>query len=198
MEFFRKHKLIAATVAIQIVVLPLMLLMVKQEQETSVQAAPATTLYFNPASSVNAPIIKNVNDAFALDLMVAPGNNLVSLIKVEINYDPAKFKLSATNPIIVNSRAFPVTVEGPVISESAGKIQIVVSVGSDQTKVIQEATKILSLNMVTINSTNQTQISVNTKESKLLTVSPHNENSENVLSYSYPAYVTVNAGVMTK
>jgi hypothetical protein len=194
MEFFRKHKLIAATIAIQIVLLPLIIYLVKQQQDSQTQATPATVLYFNPQSGPNGnPIIKNINDALSLDLMVTPASNLISLIKVEINYDPTKIKLSPQNPVTVNTQAFPVIVEGPVVTESGttGKVQIIVSVGGDQTKVIQTETKVLTLNYQTLSATNLTQVTVNMNNSFARSIAAQDTSTENVLSSASPAYISV-------
>ena len=193
MEFFRKHKLIAATIAIQLVVLPIMLFMVKQEQDTQTQATPATTLFFNPSSGPNGnPIIKYINEALSLDLMVTPAGNLISLVKVEVKYDPTIFKLNTSNPVTINSQAFPVTVEGPVVNETTGTIQVVVSVGSDQTKVIQTSTKIMTINLIANSPTNQSQISVNMANSFARSIATQDTNTENVISSAMPAYVKIN------
>ena len=161
MDFIRSHKFIVATIVIQLIALPLILLAVKERQETQTQAEKSTTLFFNPTSSINTPLTKNVGESFSVDLMVNPGNNLVSLAKIEINYDPTKVTLATNNPIVVNSQAFPTTVEGPVVTETAttGRVQIVVSVGSDQTKVIQTETKVLTVNMKAVAPKSQTLLS---------------------------------------
>src|SRR3990172_12895836 len=136
MDYIRSNKLIVSTIAIQLIALPLILLLVKQNQDTRTRAEQSSSLYFNPPSSTASPITVDPGEKFSLDVMLNPGNNLISLAKIEIIYDPAvtDIDLTINNPVVVNSQAFPVIVEGPVLSN--GKVQIVVSVGADQTKVI--------------------------------------------------------------
>ena len=61
MDWIIRHKLIAATIAIQLIALPLIILVVKQRQETQTQAEKSTTLFFNPN-------IKGFMDGCRLDL----------------------------------------------------------------------------------------------------------------------------------
>lgn len=187
MEFIRSHKLIVATIAIQLIVLPLILLAVKERQQVTTKAVAATTLFFNPQLSVG-----NVGQDLSYDLMVDPGTNLVSLIKVEILYDSTKFSLASSNPVVVNSQAFPVTIEGPVTS-TPGKVQVVVSVGPDQTRVIQTETKVLTLNLRAIATANNTQISIG-PITQVFSIAPQDTSTENVLSTTGPATVTLVAG----
>ena len=140
MENFLKHKLILVTIAIQLVALPVILFAVKQNQETRTQASASTTLSFSPISTSSAPYSINIGQEFPVDIVLTPNENLISLAKLEINYDPSRITLSETNPVVVNSIAFPQIVEGPVYTN--GKIQLVVSIGFDRTRVIQTKTKV--------------------------------------------------------
>lgn len=192
MDFIRSHKLIVATIAIQIIALPLILLLVKERQQTQTQAQATTILFFNPTSSSSAPIDNTVGQNISLDLMLDPGQNQVSFAKVEINFDPSLLQPDPNNPVVVNTQAFPVTVEGPIISN--GKIQVVVSVGSDQTRVIQSVTKLLTVNMKSLAASNPTtNVSINTSNTQLLSIAPQDTSTENVLETATPAIVKINA-----
>lgn len=191
MDFIRRHKLIVATVIIQIIALPAILLLVRQEQDTRTAAQASTALYFEPTSGSNTPIEALTGESVSLDLMMDPGTNYISFAKVEINYDPTVLEPDPSNPVVVNSVAFPVTIEGPLIDEANGKIQIVVSVGSDQTKVIQEVTKVLTLNMVATGTTNpDTDLTIG-QSTQLLSTAPQDTSTENVLETSTPATIVI-------
>lgn len=190
MEHFLKHKLILVTIAIQLVALPLVLFAVKERQETRTQASASTTLSFSPASTSSTPHNVNVGQEFPVDVVVTPSDNLITLAKLEIIYDSSKFSLSDTNPIVVNTTAFPQTIEGPVYSP--GKIQIVVSTGFDYTKVIQAETKILTINLKANTPVSQTQLSFGTN-SGLYSLGSGDSSSISVLSATTPIYVKVNA-----
>jgi hypothetical protein len=191
MDFIRSHKLIVATIIIQIIALPLILLLVRQQQTTETQAQASTALYFEPSSNSDTPITTNVGENVTMDLMIDPGTNLISFAKVEINYDSKLLEPDPTNPVIVNTQAFPVIVEGPIVSP--GKIQVVVSVGSDQTKVIQAVTKVLTLNMKAVNaSTGTTNVSIGST-TQLLSIAPTDTSTENVLQTTTPATLSITA-----
>src|SRR3972149_2996960 len=164
MELIKKHKLIFGIIAVQLIVLPLLLLLVRQQQETRTGAVAATTLSFLPNSGATSPINANINQEFTVDLMLNPGTNLVSLAKLDITYDPTVIALSSSTPVVVNSTAFPVIVEGPIYTN--GRVQIVVSVGSDQTKVIQTTTKVLTIKFRGT-SASQTQIGFGTNNASI-------------------------------
>ncbi|OGH48228.1 MAG: hypothetical protein A3A51_04385 [Candidatus Levybacteria bacterium RIFCSPLOWO2_01_FULL_39_10] len=189
MELIKKHKLIFGIIAVQLIVLPLLLLLVRQQQETRTGAVAATTLSFLPNSGATSPINANINQEFTVDLMLNPGTNLVSLAKLDITYDPTVIALSSSTPVVVNSTAFPVIVEGPIYTN--GRVQIVVSVGSDQTKVIQTTTKVLTIKFRGT-SASQTQIGFGTNNA-IYSIAPQDSSTENVLSTTMQAYVKINA-----
>lgn len=189
MEHFLKHKLILATIAIQLVALPLVLFAVKEKQETRTQASASTTLSFSPNSTSGAPYSVNLNQEFPVDVVLTPSENLITLTKLEINYDPSKVRLSETNPIVVNSAAFPEIIEGPVYAN--GKIQLVVSIGFDRTRVIQAVTKVLTVNFKAITTTNQTQVSFG-PNSGLYSIRSNDSGTDSVLSNTTPAIIKIN------
>lgn len=158
MDFFRSHKLISATIIIQIIAIPLILLLVQQKQDTRTHAAASSTLYFNPSSSSSSPIQGTIGQNMALDLNVDPGTNQVSFAKVEIDYDPTLFTPDPTNPVVVNSQAYLEVLEGPVLT--TGKIEIAISIGANTQHVIQSPTKLLTVNLKPIASSNNQNTSI--------------------------------------
>jgi hypothetical protein len=192
MDFIRSHKLIVATIAIQIIALPLILFLVKQRQETRTQAAATTTLYFNPASSASTPIQATPGQNIALDLMVDPGANWISLAKIEITYDPNVLAPADANPVVVNAETFPVTLEGPITS-TPGKIQMTLAIGGNLDKVIQSVSKILTLNMKVVGNSATTSTIGFGSITELLSAAEQDSASENVivLNQSTPATIKV-------
>lgn len=188
MEHFLRHKLILVTIAIQLIALPIVLFAVKEKQETRTQAAASTTLSFSPTSTLSTPYSVNKGQVFPVDVVVTPSNNLITLAKLEITYDSSKFSLSETNPIVVNTTAFPQVVEGPVYSP--GKIQIVVSTGFDYTRVIQTETKILTINFKANSTVNQTQASFGSN-SGLYSLGSGDSSNVSVLSATTPIYFKI-------
>lgn len=194
MDFIRSHKLIVATIVIQIIALPLVLIMVKQKQQTTSQAQKSTTLFFTPSSTSNSPIQATVGQNMTLDLMINPGNNLVSFAKIEITYDPALFTPDPTNPVTVDTNqstgAFSTIVEGPVVS--SGKILIALSIGPSNIGAIATQRRVLTLNLKpTASSNNQTTSIGFGSTTELSSISGSDTLYENVLSAATPAIVKV-------
>ena len=183
-----KHKYFAFSAVVMMVMLPLILVVNNQQKETRSQAEASTTLTFNPVTLPNTPLQKKVGDNFYLDIMLNPGKNLVSLIKLDITYDPAKISLSSTNPLVVNSEIFPQILEGPVYS--TGRIQVVLSVGSDLSKAISTQSRAATVNFVANSPASQTLVSFGTGTS-VSSVASTDLSGENVLSTTSPAYITI-------
>ncbi len=183
-----KHKYFAFALAIMIVTLPLVVVIMQQQQEIRGRAQASTTLSFIPSTTSSTPIIKKVGEPLSLDLMVNPGVNLVSSIKVEITYDPTKLRPSEANPLSINQTIFPAIIEGPVYSD--GKIQVVLSVGPDLSKAVGQINRVATLNFDTIANSSQTLVSFGVNTS-ISSVALNDTSSENVLSTTSPAYIKI-------
>jgi hypothetical protein len=187
-KIFKKNKYLVIAFALLLLALPLILLTTRQRQEIRSSAQASTVLYFSPTSTSSSPLLTKVAQPFYLDLMLNPGQNLVSIVRIEINYDPAKLKLSPADPFVINQTLFPQIMEGPIYT--AGKIQAVVSVGSDQTKAINQTSKLVTINFIPISTSKNTSVSVGTP-TKIYSVSANDLSNENVLSSTTPAYIKI-------
>jgi hypothetical protein len=189
----RKKLLLIGFIIILLIAIPITIFLVKQQQETRSHASPATKIGFNPPSTNTSPIQKNPGDTINLDVIVDPGSNLVSFVKLEIAYDPTKL---ATGGATEQEKAFAedssamTLLEGPVYSE--GKIDATLSVGVDPTKVIQETTKIATLTFHAIDGTGGTPTEVSfTSSTQVLSAGPNDQANENVLSATDVSFVTI-------
>lgn len=191
MNTINKKKFILVIAALALLIsIPITLSLVSQSQDTRQRAAASTTLTFVPESTTTAPIVKNVGDPIALDIMVNPGTNLVTFIRYQIMYDPTKVQLDAANPVTLNASVFN-NVEGPVITADA--LAQSVSIGSDPTKAIQQPTKVATINFTAIASTAgaPTTISYGTL-SQALSSGANDQSSQNILSSTTPASIVIN------
>src|SRR5258708_7663102 len=116
-------------IAVLLIGIPVTIYLVQKQQQTKSQAEKSTNLSFAPDSSTAAPIKKSVGDPIPLDIFVDPGKNLVSFVKLEIQYDPEKIATASANAFTQNSSVFPTILEGPIFSP--GKISVTLSVGAD-------------------------------------------------------------------
>jgi hypothetical protein len=156
---------------------------------TRTKAAAVTRLYFTPTSPAATPLQKQVGDTISLDLMLDPGTNVVSFAKFQIQYDATKLSVSGANALVVNSQAFPLTIEGPVAS--SGLIAAAVGIGSDPTKGITTPTKIATLTFTaTQNSGAPTEVKY-TSISQILSIGAGDKASDNVLGTTESAFIVI-------
>lgn len=183
-----KHKYFAFSAVVMMVMLPLFLVVNNQQRDLRGRAEASTTLAFTPTSEPNSPLQKNVGEEFSLDAMIKPGKNLVSLIKLDITYDPATLSISETNPFVVNEAVFPEIVEGPIYSN--GRIQVILSVGSDLSKAVSTESKIATVNFIPLEASSQTLVSFGAGNT-IHSVASNDLDGENVLSTTTPAYIKI-------
>lgn len=187
----KKRILLIIFLGLLLISIPLILFVSRQKQEVRSRANISTTLSFTPASAPSSPIQKKIGDSFPVDIMVDPGNNLVSFVRLQVKFDPSKIALTNTGAFTPNISAFPVTIEGPVTTNDT--LAVSVSIGSDPTKAIQKITKLGTLNFKAIGATSgqPTQITY-TALTQALSAAATDQAAENILSSTTPAYITVN------
>ncbi len=186
-----KKLLLLGFVLILLVAIPLTLFLLQKQQETRSRAQKSTNLSFSPSSSQSSPLQKAVGDTFSLDVMVNPGQNIVSFVKLEVQYDADKIATDSSNAFQPNSAAFPTILEGPIYSP--GKIQVTLSVGSDPTKAIQSITKAATFNFKAIGPTAAGTPTLITygAQTQVLSIGSTDQASEDVLSSATPATVVI-------
>jgi hypothetical protein len=185
----RKRLLLGLLAILAVIGIPAGVFLSQQQQETRSRASASTTLYFNPATTSSAPLQKTVGQPVSFDVMVSPGNNRPSFVKLEINYDATKLQ-PTSSPFVVNTVAFPTIQEGPILQ--SGKIFISVNVGNDPSKSISQITKVGTVNFTStaITAPNTTIVSLGAN-SQILSTASGDQATENVLSSTTPAYVMI-------
>jgi hypothetical protein len=178
-------------IALLLIGIPVTIYLVQKQQQTVTHAEKSTTVSFVPESSTAAPLQKNVGDSIPLDITVDPGKNLVSFVKLEIQYDPEKLATASANAFVQNSAVFPSILEGPVYTP--GKISVTLSVGPDPTKSVQTKVKAAT---VTFNALAATPPGTPTMvnygaTTQVLSIGSNDQASENVLSASLPAAIAI-------
>lgn len=193
MNFSGKKLLLIGFAVVLLVGIPVTLFVLQQQQEVRSRAEKSTNISFTPDSSQTAPIQKNIGEDVALDIMVNPGKNLVSYVKLEIQYDPDKLATTAAG-FQANTVAFPSVLEGPVYTP--GKISVSLSVGPDPTKSIQTLTKAATITFKANASTPPGTPTLVTYGSttQVLSIGSNDQASENVLSSATPATIIIGGG----
>lgn len=177
--------------------IPLTVYLLQQQQEVRSRAEKSTIVTFTPDSTAAAPIAKAVGDTVPLDINVDPGKNLVSFVKLEINYDPEILATSSGTAFQANTTAFPSVLEGPVYTP--GKIAVTLSVGPDPTKAIQAKVKAATVTFTALKNTPPGTPTLVTYSSntQVLSIGSNDQASENVLSTATPATIEIGGATPT-
>ncbi len=185
-------------VVVLLVGIPLTVYLLQQNQEVRTRAEKSTILTFSPDSTQAAPIQKNVGDSIPLDITVDPGKNLVSFVKLEIQYDPEILTTDSANAFQANTTAFPSVLEGPIYTP--GKIAVTLSVGPDPTKAIQTKVKAATVTFKALKNTpagSPTQVSYGiSPKTQILSIGSNDQASEDVLSSATPAIIAIGGGTV--
>lgn len=198
-----KRLLLIGFIVALLFAIPLTLYVLKQRSNTQSHAEAATTLSFLPTSTLNAPISANVGDSIPLQVYVDPGvnANLVSIVKLEISYDPTKLQPNGTSAFIPNYDVFPTILEGPIYS--TGKISVTLSIGTDTTKAIQTPTNAGTITFTALATTDPSApatvsyVTTAKTDTEIFSIGSNDQSSENVLSTSTPAYISIGVGSTT-
>jgi hypothetical protein len=196
--FSAKRLLLIGFFAIILVAIPVTVYFLQQQQQVSSKAQAATSLSFSPPSTQSSPLQKNVDDVFSLDLSVDPSTNLVSFVRLEIQYDPTKLATASADgadAFVPNKAAFPSINEGPIYQD--GKILVTVSVGSDPTKAIQTPTKIGTITFKALSPTDTPTLVSYGAQTQVLSIGSADQASENVLSSVSPAAIMIAGAAVT-
>lgn len=185
-SFSGKKILLLGFIVVMLTAIPLSVYIAQKQQETRTQAAPSTSLSFNPPKHDAA----KVDETVSFDIMLDPGAgdppNQVSFVKLIINYDPLKLATDAAG--LLPTSAFPTELEEPVYS--SGSASVTLSIGPDPLKAIKTKTKIATISFKTLAPTDQTKI-VFAAGTQVLSVGKEDEAGENVLSTTNPAIVAL-------
>lgn len=187
-----KKILLIGFIVVLLVGIPLTVYLLQQQQEVRSRAEKSTIVTFSPDSTSAAPIQKTVGDSIPLDINVDPGKNLVSFVKLEINYDPEVLATASGGTAFqANTTAFPSVLEGPVYTP--GKIAVTLSVGPDPTKAIQQKVKAATVTFTALKDTppgTPTLVSYSSN-TQVLSIGSNDQASENVLSTATPATIAI-------
>lgn len=201
--FSGKKILLLGLIVILLAAIPLTVYFVQKQQETRTQAKKSTTLSLCKPTSTpcNGNVSTTQGENFSVDISMNPSQNLVSFVKLDITYDSTKIATSSASStcadaICPNTTSFPSILEGPIYSP--GKISLTLSVGADPTKVIQATTKVATLTFSAVAPTGTTASQILFgNDTQVLSTASSDQASENVLSTTSPAAVTIGAGQTT-
>ena len=191
MKLNGKKLFLIGFIIILLVGIPVTIYFLQKQQETRSRAEKSTNLTFSPESTESSPIQKKIGDSIPLDIMVNPGSNLVSFVKLEITYDQDKLATASAGAFTPNTAVFPTVLEGPIYTP--GKIAVTLSVGPDPTKAIQSIAKAGTVTFTALANTLDGQPTLVTYgiTTQVLSIGSSDQASENVLSSTTPATIVI-------
>jgi hypothetical protein len=177
-------------VIVLLVAVPLTVWLVSLQTKVNVGAQKSTNLSFAPLSG---PV--NVGDSINLSLLLDPGTNQISFLKVVLSYNK---KYLQRDSITLDSRYFPVPLEGPTYDQCTGDIctmSIASSIGTDVSKIIKTGgipTTIGTASFKALISTANNSTVINfAGGTQALSLASADAPSENVLQTPQPLSLTI-------
>lgn len=164
--------------------------LVQKQQELRGRAEKATILSL-------APTNQNVNagEEGELEVVVNPGVNQVNFIKTVIEFDSEKFELESDS-FKLNSEMKWGFIKDPTVED--GNLSFIIGVGTDATRVIKDSPQKIgkiSFKVKEDAEDGETEISFNEEKTQIRSVGGGDPFTENVLSSSVPATVTIGAPI---
>ena len=173
-----------------LLVIPLTIYLVQQQQDQRSQAAPSTVLSFSPTSKSATK-----GDDVSFDINLAPGSNVVVSVKLVIKFDSTKLSASAENFTIDPASNLKIQ-EGPVIENGVFAVSLLLDNITEN--FISETTKIGTISFKVINDsglpTQTTQISFDPNATQIRSTMGDNQDT-NVFLSGQPATITITSGV---
>lgn len=203
MGFFSGKKLLLlGSIVVLLAAIPLTVYFITQQQEIRSRATPATVLSLcdpTKTTSCESSVSAETGKTVSLDVIMDPGSNQVSFIKLHITYDPTKLELSSGG--LVPNTTVVTTLKDPVYSSGSVVVSLGIvvnpTVGVDVTKSIASPTKIATITFKALAPTttanqvvfgNQVVVYANNETGDPNAPYPANLN---VLSTTKPALVTI-------
>ncbi|MBI2613844.1 MAG: hypothetical protein HYW62_03650 [Candidatus Levybacteria bacterium] len=199
MSIFSSYKKIflLGFIIIILIAIPFSVYIAQQRQRTTTKAAASTTLSFDPASTGGAPVATKVGETLTLNVVLDPSAgtpaNQVSFVKLSITFDSSKFTAESFKPSTDPKNTLTSVLEEA--SLTSGRATISLSIGADPTKVVTTKTKIAILKLKALSVTTPGNPSSVTfgSDTQVLSIASSDQTSENVLSTTSPAIVTINS-----
>ncbi len=199
MSLFQSKKIfLLGFLVVLLFAVPLTVYLTRESQQITSQATPATTLSFVPLTKT-----VNVGETASFDVMMTPGSNQVSFVKLTLTYDGTKFTVDPAKDIGIAPNVVFTVLAGPTFSNASSAtatVSITLSVGENPSAVISGTTptKLLTINLKAIAGTSgaTTPVGIDRAQTQVLSIASGDQANEDVLMPGQPtsAIVTIGAG----
>ena len=189
----RRNLLFLSIVIIFLIGLSIILLLVRQKTNTQSHATTATSLFLTPTTPS-----ATVNKPLQIVVTINPSTNAVSLVTLDIKYDPTKF--SPPTPLsdffVPNINTFPQVLQGPT-QVASGEVEEVVSIGSNPVNAVVAPTNVGTFTLVPIAvSATPSEISWGPSVN-VLSIAAGDNTNENVLAAANVTSIEINPATIS-
>jgi len=183
MRFIANKFFILGILALLVLIgIPLTIFFVKQQQELRGRAVASSDL-----SIEDAPTTIGIGEEFDVNIVVDPGENAISFVKFELNFDSAKLQ-----PVKIthNKDKFPVVLDAENLA--SGSASISVAIGASVSSAIQTPETVATVRFKAL-AVGQSAIVFDRTgtDTQVLSVARTDEAGENVLSNTDEVSITV-------
>lgn len=184
-----KNLFLLGFIALMLVTIPLTLFFVKKQQDLQSKASPSSNL-----SLVTNKDTLNIADTTSVDVMLDPGQNIPSFVKIALNYDPEKIEIVSITPDAQNA---PTVLAAPVIASNSATVELGLSkilTGYDPTSTTNNPLKVATIEVKGKAATGAepTKITFDFPgETQVYSISAEDGPNENVLVNATPLALTV-------
>ena len=191
-----KKLLLFGTLVLLLVAIPLTVYVSQQQQQTQSNAQKSTRLCFSATAGsttcATSPISKKAGEAFDLDVILDPGTNQVSTVRLNITYDPTRIATTGAaitpNAQAVSPLINPTYANGSLIARYG---IVLSSVGVDISKTLSATTKIATVHFKALDTAPAGNAVINFGTTLVLSSNPQDGQDEDVLSSADQLTVTV-------
>lgn len=195
-----KKLILLGVVFALLAIIPLTIFLVQQQQETRSRASKSTNLYFSlpgadaATATAAATLSKSTGDTFDLDIIVAPGTNVVTFIRLEIDYDPTKVELAGKKLAADPASPLPAP-QAPTYE--AGKIFLSFGASNGTQFIEGKPARIATVTFKALAPTTaKTTVSFG-EQSEVLSKAAADQADDTVLSGTTPVDITIADAVVT-
>lgn len=172
-----------------LVTIPLTLFFVKKQQDLQSKASPSSNL-----SLITNKDTFNIGDTTSIDVMLDPGQNIPSFVKIALHFDPEKIEIVSITPDAQNA---PTVLAAPVIASNSATVELGLSkilTGYDPTSTTNNPLKVATIEVKgkAATGTEPTKITFDFPgETQVYSISTADGPNENVLVNATPLALTV-------
>lgn len=181
----KKRFFIIGFLVVLLIAIPITVYVLKYNTKGASSKAAASTVL----SATTATTTVGVGVSVPVDIIIDPGSNAVSVIKLNLSYDSTKLSTSAGG-LVPNAATFPTILDPVTYGSCTGNfctITATLAIGADPTKAITTKIKAGTITFKTLATTDQgpTNITFGT-QATAYSVAQADQASENVLASTIP------------